>query len=117
MRVVVKRPALVIEGKDIPPELLDFLRSKYKSVTLIADANDEVAESMPLYAEMTAETPAANIRFYRERDGLTQSELGRRIGRFSRQAVSDMEHGRRAISKAVARRLAQLFAVPVDKFL
>lgn len=117
LRVVIKRPPLVIEGKEIPPELLKFLRSNYTSVKLITDSGDEAAESLPLYAAMTAATPGMNIRFYRERDGLTQEQLGRRIGRFSRQAVSDMEHGRRPISKAVAKRLAELFAVSVERFI
>jgi transcriptional regulator with XRE-family HTH domain len=38
-------------------------------------------------------------------------ELGKKIGNFTRQNISNMENGRRPISKAVAKALAELFDV------
>ncbi|VAX28699.1 hypothetical protein MNBD_NITROSPIRAE01-761, partial [hydrothermal vent metagenome] len=47
----------------------------------------------------------------------SQTELGKKIGRFTRQKISDMEHGKRNISKEVAKRISLLFGVPVDRFI
>jgi transcriptional regulator with XRE-family HTH domain len=57
------------------------------------------------------------MKLYREMHGLSQAELGRKLGRFSRQNISNMENGHRSISKATAKRLAQVFDVSVEKFL
>ncbi|MBW2252025.1 MAG: helix-turn-helix transcriptional regulator [Deltaproteobacteria bacterium] len=54
---------------------------------------------------------------YRENFRLTQAELGQKLGKFTRQKISDMEHNKRTISKDVARKLSQLFDVPIDRFL
>ena len=50
-------------------------------------------------------------------NNLSQSELGRKLGRLSRQDLSKMENGRRPISRRMALRLASFFGVSVDKFV
>ena len=62
-------------------------------------------------------TPGENLRHYRELHGLTQEELGKRLGKFTRQNISNMENGHRAISKNAALALAGHFDVSVEKFL
>jgi transcriptional regulator with XRE-family HTH domain len=62
-------------------------------------------------------TPGEVLKIYRENAALTQEELGRKLGKFSRQKISDMEGGKRSISKEVAKKLCQLFQVPVERFL
>jgi transcriptional regulator with XRE-family HTH domain len=57
------------------------------------------------------------MRIYRGLHGLTQEQLGKNLGNFTRQNISNMERGNRAISKAVAKKLAKLFDVSVEKFL
>ena len=54
---------------------------------------------------------------YRELQNLTQEELGKKLGSFSRQNISNMENGHRPISKAVAKKLAAIFDVSVEKFM
>ncbi len=62
-------------------------------------------------------TPGEVLKIYRENAELTQEELGRKLGKFSRQKISDMEGGKRTIRKEVAKKLCQLFQVPVERFL
>ncbi len=39
-------------------------------------------------------TPGENMRIYRELHGLSQQQLGSKLGRLTRQNISNMEHGR-----------------------
>ncbi|MCU0822244.1 MAG: helix-turn-helix domain-containing protein [Spirochaetes bacterium] len=48
---------------------------------------------------------------------MTQAELGKRLGNIPRQNISQMEKGKRGISKENAKRLAKIFDVPVDRFI
>ena len=52
----------------------------------------------------------------RNREGLTQSELGEMIG-VAQYHISRMEHGRRAIGKTLAKKLAALFKTDYRIFL
>ncbi len=52
-------------------------------------------------------TPGENLRVYRELHGMFQAVLGAKL----------VENGHRPISKAVAKRLAELFDVSVEKFI
>jgi transcriptional regulator with XRE-family HTH domain len=54
---------------------------------------------------------------YRQLHNLTQEELGKELGSFSRQNISNIENGHRQISKTVAKKLAAIFDVSVEKFL
>ena len=47
---------------------------------------------------------------------MTQAELGEKLGA-SKQVFSDMEHGRRSISKAMAKELSKIFDVSVERFI
>lgn len=61
--------------------------------------------------------PGDFVRIYRENYGMTQEELGKKLGNFSRQNVSAIENGHRGISKTVAKKLSKIFNVPIDRFL
>jgi len=62
-------------------------------------------------------TPGDYIKIYRENRSWTQDELGNKLGGISRQYISDLEKGRRGISKDIAKKLAALFEVPVQRFI
>jgi len=47
--------------------------------------------------------PGDSLRTYRENFGLTQAELGKRLGNIPRQLISNMEHGTRNISLKMAK--------------
>lgn len=62
-------------------------------------------------------TPGETLKIYRENIGLNQTELGKKLGKFTRQNISDMESGKRNISKEVAKKLSLIFEVTIDKFI
>lgn len=61
--------------------------------------------------------PGKNMKIYREIHKMTQGELGEKLGGISRQNISHMERGTRAISKQNAKELSKIFDVPVDRFI
>jgi DNA-binding XRE family transcriptional regulator len=89
-------------------------------VDVIAASDDELidAKKSQWYKELSSKKdPGLNIKIYRELHHFTQEELGRRMGTVSRQSISNMEKGRRPISKASAKKLAMIFNVSVEKFI
>ncbi len=87
---------------------------------IVIDADNESVDitETSFYRRMKKHmTPGKYLRVYRERAGWSQSELGDRIGNLQRQHVSRLERGERGISKEMAKRLAELFNVPIDRFI
>lgn len=61
-------------------------------------------------------TPAMNLAYYRKKKHLTQKQLGETLG-IQKQVVSDMEHERKSISKAMAKKIANALDCPVSLFV
>ena len=119
MQVVVKKPHIRMEG-EISAELIKFLKEKYGDVEVIENEDEELVEitQSDWYRNIRHQiSPGENMAIYRKLHGLSQETLGKKIGSFSRQNISNMERGHRPISKAVAKRMAELFDVSVEKFL
>ena len=57
------------------------------------------------------------VKIYRENLNVTQEQLGKKLGKFTRQNISDIELGRRSISKKVAKKLSAFFDVSVERFI
>jgi len=119
MQVVVKTPHIRLDG-EVTDELVDYLRQRFGEVEVIENDDDElveITESNWYRSLKPTMSPGENLRIYRELHGMTQASLVAKLGSFSRQNVSNMENGHRPISKAVAKRLAELFDVSVEKFI
>jgi DNA-binding XRE family transcriptional regulator len=56
------------------------------------------------------------VRGFRNRDGMTQEELAKRLG-VAQTRVSELESGKRRISIAMAKRLSVVFDIPYKAFL
>jgi DNA-binding XRE family transcriptional regulator len=119
MQVVVKTPHIRLDG-EVTDDLIDYLRKRFGEIEVIENADDELVEVTKsdwyLSIKQTM-SPGENMRVYRELHGMTQAELGAKLGAFTRQNVSNMETGQRPISKVAAKRLAELFDVSVEKFI
>ncbi len=63
------------------------------------------------------QTPGAWLAGMRGAHGLTQKELGKKLGNVTPARISDWEHDRRAISKTIAKQLASIFRVNAELFL
>lgn len=119
MQVVVKKPHIRVEG-NIPGNLLEYLRREFDDIEIIEDPDEELLEihESDWYRSIRPTiSPGENVRAYRELHNLTQRELGEKLGNLSRQNISNIENSHRPISKAVAKKLAEVFDVSVEKFL
>lgn len=110
-----KTPIFEVKG-EIPEDVLAFLREGY---TVEID-DEEYVNLMETdwYRGMKAKrTPGKAMRIYRENFEYSQTKLGEMLGGLSRQNVSGMENDRRGISKDMAKKLSQIFKVPVSRFI
>jgi len=121
MQALVKTPHTDIRMLgDIPARILDVLKSEYGGHLKIYKGDDEYVEATETdwYREIKAQTtPGDAMRIYRENFGMTQAQLGEKLGNIPRQIVSNMEHGRRSISLANAKKIAAIFNVSASRFL
>ena len=123
MLAVVKKPhtkQTLFEVKgEIPSSVLTYLEKTFgQDVEVVKEEKYLDIFETEWYQEMQQQITAGEVlRVYRENLGLTQAELAQKIGKLTRQKISDMEHDRRSISKEVARKLSQIFKVPVERFL
>lgn len=112
MLVHVRTPHtdFTVEGF-IPNELLVKINDTFGNEYL------QNAEQMDWYKRAEQlELAGENLKFYRERKGLTQTQLSKETG-ISKQLISMMERNRTAISKTNALTFSKYFKVPLKQFL
>lgn len=105
---------------DIPTKVVQYLRKEFGQDVEVLKEDEETVNVFETewFKNISAETtPGEAMKVYRENAGMTQAELGLKLGRFSRQNISDMERGKRNISREVAKKLSALFDVFVERFL
>ena len=125
MLAVVKKPHTEIslfEVKgDIPNTLLQYLQDNFANdIKIVEDEGEEVINifASDWFNDINDSTTAGEVvKIYRENHHLTQAQLGKQLGKFTRQNISDIELGRRSISKGVAKKLSAFFEVSVERFL
>jgi len=82
----------------------------------VRHVNDE-GEELHSIAEVFPEAhPGMILRGFRGRDDMTQMVLAEKLG-ISQNRVSDMESGKRPISRRMAEKLGIIFEVPYKAFL
>ena len=79
--------------------------------------NIDITESEGYKKTKKSIQPGDYLRAYRDNAQLSQAKLGNLLEGFSRQNISEMEKGKRGISKETAKKLAKIFNKPVEKFL
>jgi DNA-binding XRE family transcriptional regulator len=92
-----------------PARVIQTVKKQFASY--IIDEDDEYTDwfKTDLHKELSARmTPEKSLRALREMTGWTLAETGKKIG-VSAFRVSDYETGQRAISKAMAKKLAEVF--------
>lgn len=83
-----------------------------------ADAEEEyidIDEALK-FVEKDRTEASVLLAGYRKRDGLTQAQLAKRLST-QQSAIAAMESGKRAIGKALAKKMAQLFHTDYRNFL
>ncbi|MDF1568278.1 MAG: helix-turn-helix transcriptional regulator [Spirochaetaceae bacterium] len=114
----MKKPHIEISAEKIPEKLLTFLKENYHNVELIDDDEEQIDISQAQWYLDIAKgrTPGATLKRYRKRAGMTQVDLGNRLG-ILKQNVSAMERGARGISKSTAYKLAEIFQTEPGRFI
>ncbi|RLC19100.1 MAG: XRE family transcriptional regulator [Deltaproteobacteria bacterium] len=105
---------------DIPPGVIDYLTKEFGHNFEIETDDEELVNVFETdwYKEISRTiTPGDVLKVYRENIGLSQAELGRKLGTFTAREVSDMENSVSDISKEAAEKLGSLFDVPVSRFI
>jgi len=67
--------------------------------------------------ELSMEILGARLKQIRKDKNMTQAELGEKLGGISKQNISHMERDVKPISKKIAKQLADIFNVSVEKFI
>lgn len=114
-----KKTLFEIKG-EIPSGVICYLKKEYGRDIEIIEEEEEFVNIFDTqwYKDITTSTiPGEVVKIYRENLGLSQTDLGKMLGKFTRQKISDMENGKRNISKEVAKKLSQLFKVPIERFI
>lgn len=78
---------------------------------------DDIFESNWFKTVDAKMNPGDNLKIYRENAGLTQAELGAKLGNIPRQNISLMEKGKRGISKEIAKELSNILNASISRFI
>jgi len=122
MQALVKTPRIKIDIQgEIPDDIISVLKKKFPNkLRIINDPDDilvDVTETDWYKETEKRMTPGKYLRIYRENAGLTQTELGKKLGKLSRHYISALESGTRGISKDVAKKLAKILKAPLERFM
>jgi DNA-binding XRE family transcriptional regulator len=122
MLAVVKTPhtkttAFKIVGS-IDKETLDYLNARFGEENVGVDEEIIDVIDSGWYKNISKKvTPGTVVRTYRENMKLTQQQLAEKIDIGKSSYISDIEHGRRTVSKNLAKKFAEVFGVSVEMFL
>ncbi len=117
MLAVVKKPRIEIRAKRIPASLIRAERELYRPENVIIEDDGPVpVDEIDALNEARAKTsPGEFIFINRDMRGWTQKDLAGRL-RVSVQVVSDLENGRRTVSRKMAVSLGKAFGCRPDSF-
>ncbi len=119
---VLRTKGTILEVKgDVSDELMIFLRNQYGDMLSVLDVEDQEELVNPKESAWYTETektmsPGVYLSIYRDNSGMTQAQLAEKLG-VTRFRISDMERDVRGISKETAKKLSELFGVPVERFI
>jgi DNA-binding XRE family transcriptional regulator len=125
MQAVVKTHHINIhiEADRIPNSLLTLLKNEYgndlKIIKKRKTKREEsiIADTSDWFKNIKAITkPSDNLKIYRTNLKLSQGKLAKIIGVLPTH-ISEMERGKRGISKGIAKKLAKVFEVTIEKFI
>jgi len=122
MQAVVKTHHIEINVKgEIPSSFLTYLKKNFGKKLKISNNSEEelinIRDTDWYKKTKSKMSPAKYMKHLRESRNMTQEQLGSLLGNITRQNISSMESGKRAISKDKAIKLSKIFNMPVERFL
>jgi len=118
MLALVNKPHIEIRG-EIPDEFLTLIYDYFgkEAVDIVEDDDETLTPESSRWFEETPVSPGTAMKIYRKMHGMTQMELGDKLGGIETPEISKMETGKRNISIKTARKLAKLFDVSAERFI
>ena len=116
MLALVKKPRIEIslQGEHVD-ELIEWIGKKFEISILTSDHSDSVAiEETDFWKEMQSNRIGNLLSAARLKAGLSQSQLAEKLG-IRQNMVSDYERGKRRLSSAMAKRMAKILKIKVDR--
>jgi len=118
MLAVVKKPhiEMALSGEN-PVELLNWIRRKFEVSILTPQREASVPiEETDFWREMNKNRAGNLLAGARLKAEMTQAELATKVG-IRQNMVSEYENGKRALTKAMAKRFSEALGIDVSRLL
>ena len=116
MLALVKKPRieLSLQGEHVE-ELLEWIKKKFEVSILSSDTDESIpVEETDFWKEMQSNRVGNLLAGARLKSGMTQKELAEKLI-VKQNMISDYERGRRRLSLPMAKRIAKILNVKVDR--
>lgn len=116
MLALVKKPRieLSLQGEHVN-ELIEWISKKFEVSILTSDDSDSVAiEETDFWKEMQSNRVGNLLSAARLKANMSQSRLAEKLG-IRQNMISDYERGKRRLSPAMAKRIAKILQIKVDR--
>ena len=116
MLALVKKPRIEIslQGEDVG-ELIEWISKKYEVNILSSDQDESIAiEETDFWKEMQSNRIGNLLSAARLKANFSQAELGKKLG-IRQNMISDYERGKRRLTPDMAKRIAQILNIKVER--
>ena len=116
MLALVKKPhiELSLHGQNVE-ELIEWISKKFEVSILTSDESDSLpVEETDFWKEMQSNRVGNLLAAARLKAGLTQAQLAKKL-RIRQNMISDYERGKRRLAPDMAKRLAKVLHIKVDR--
>ena len=116
MLALVKKPRIEIslQGEQVD-ELIEWISKKFEVSILTSDDSGSVAvEETDFWKEMQSNRIGNLLSGARLKANLTQAQLAQRLG-VRQSMISDYERGKRRLSQSMAKRIAKILHIKVER--
>jgi ribosome-binding protein aMBF1 (putative translation factor) len=116
MLALVKKPRIEIslQGENVD-ELIEWIRKKFEVSILTSDDSESIAvEDTDFWKEMQSNRIGNLLAGARLKANLSQSQLAEKLG-IRQNMISNYERGKRRLSPLMAKRIAKILHIKVDR--
>jgi ribosome-binding protein aMBF1 (putative translation factor) len=116
MLALVKKPRIEISLQgEHADELIEWISKKFEVSVLTSDDSESVAiEETDFWKEMQSNRIGNLLAGARLKANLTQAQLAEKLG-IRQNMISDYERGKRRLSQSMAKRIARILHIHVDR--
>jgi ribosome-binding protein aMBF1 (putative translation factor) len=116
MLALVKKPRIEIslQGEQVDT-LIEWIKKKFEVSILTSENSDSIAiEETDFWKEMQSNRIGNLLSAARLKEHLSQAQLAEKLG-IRQNMISDYERGKRKLSPAMAKRIAKILGIKVER--